>query len=345
MIQRLYTIKFTHQSSVKGEINQNNFKGKSDLTLIDSSNLFDSSGQEIIIKEAKLKKIAERLNMNKDENKIRTPKRLSQIFYEPKMVSSIKSNTDLKKSAKLSFVNFSNLPSSLSLKFDHETGNIIDRKERKKNTLNYSISEISDSNSLDSSSFSSSSSSEINQDLSNNESNKLPLINNSTNYTSNNNTINNNNNNKTNRISLKKYQVLRFTQKPKTNLIKFNPIQTETFRFIDKKKEKTKEEEIKNSMSFKDPNDFETKQYYNNIIKKYNNVDLCLSKTLNNNFLSEKGKIYQLRLFDNQLEKFLDGKKYIKLKESYYGGFKTKIIPPQYLVHGKKINLKLFKNH
>ena len=354
MINRLNTIKFTHQSSVHGEIIKNHFKGKSDLTINQSSSLFDSNGQEIIIKEAKLKKIAERFNMNKDENQFRKPKRLSQIFFDTKMISTIKSNTETKKKEKSSISSSSNLPSSISLKFDHETGNIINRKEKRKKTLNYSISELSDSNSNNSSSFSSSSSSEINQDLNNNnENNKLPLINNSTNYnnnnnnniTNNNNTINNNNNINNNKISLKKYKVLRFTQKPKTNLIKFNPIQTETLRFRDRTKEKIKEEEIKNSMSFKNPNDFESKQYYNNIIKKYNNVDLCLSKTLNNNFRTEKGKIYQLRLFDNQLEKFLDGKKYIKFNESYYGGFKTKIIPPQYLVHGKKINLKLLKNH
>ena len=171
----------------------------------------------------------------------------------------------------------------------------------------------------------------------------MPLINNttSTNYTNNN--TNNTKNNNNNTISLKKYQVLRFTQKPKTNLIQFNPIQTVTYKIRDLTKEKIKEEEIKNSMSFKEPNDLVTKQYYNNIIKRSNNVDLCLNKTINNNFRSEKGKIYKLRLFDNQFEKFIDGKKYTKLSESYYGGFKAKIIPPQYLVHGKKLNLKLLK--
>jgi len=344
MINRLNTIKFTTQSSIHGTIKQNNFKAKSDVNTNNSSSLFDSSGQEIIIKEAKLKKIAEKLNINKERTQFHTPRRLSQINFDSKTVSTIKSNTETKKSERLSVKNCLNVVSSLSLKFDHETGNIIDKKEKKKRILDNSISEISDSNSLDSSSSFESSSNEINEDLNNNkEGIKLPLINNttSTNYTNNN--TNNTKNNNNNTISLKKYQVLRFTQKPKTNLIQFNPIQTVTYKIRDLTKEKIKEEEIKNSMSFKEPNDLVTKQYYNNIIKRSNNVDLCLNKTINNNFRSEKGKIYKLRLFDNQFEKFIDGKKYTKLSESYYGGFKAKIIPPQYLVHGKKLNLKLLK--
>ena len=43
-----------------------------------------------------------------------------------------------------------------------------------------------------------------------------------------------------------------------------------------------REEEIKNSISFEEPNDIETKEFYNKIIKKNDNVTSVLKNTFHN---------------------------------------------------------------
>ena len=376
MINRLTTIKKTHDQTIHGEIKKSNLM--THINEISTNKIFDDSGQEIIFKQSELKKNQEILNLGNSENKefkSLSSNRLSQIFFDPKKHNH-------RMSVKKSFMKLSsvtNLPSNLSLKFDHETGNIIDKKERKK-TLDFSRSEISYTNSDD---FSSNSF--LSEENENENDNNTINYNNNNNYNKNySKTINTNNNkltlpfignnNTMNKIykgnisnfksystknssskkitfnnlsEIKKTIVLKIPEKPKTNLIKFSPIEQDQSFLKDKRKERKKEEEIKNAMSLTEPNDIETKEYFNKIIKKRDNVTNCLSKTLQTNFLSEKGKIYHLRLFDNELEKFMIGKKKFNYfnQSNYSHGFKAKIIPPQFLPHGKKIQIKISKKN
>ena len=103
-------------------------------------------------------------------------------------------------------------------------------------------------------------------------------------------------------------------------------------------KKKWWEEEIKNSISFEEPNDIETKEFYNKIIKKNDNVTSVLKNTFHNqNILNNKSKINKLRLFDNEMEKFIDGKRNYVYQSFNNSCFKAKIIPPHFLVRGRKI--------
>ena len=390
MLKRLSTIKFTDESSLFNQIN------KDKLELNDSKNnvksYFDTKGEGCDIKEAKIRKLSEILNLNKQKHR----KRFTQIFpnLKPKITKILNSK---KNHERLSI--FSNL----ALKFDHETGNIIDRKEKRKNTLNYSksLSDISYTNS----NYSSSLICEDEKKNNNNSNSKLPKISNLNNLNNNidNNIINSynfhngyntfrnnypkynyfnhsnnkNQNNKKNKIqhrnlnnnnnynnynisnnniynntisykninennlkslSNKKIAVIKLSDNFKSNLKKFNPIETAKIKLGEDIKEKNKEEEIKNSISFTEPNDLETKEFFHKIIKKEDNVTNILKKTFHKKIYSDN-IIHNLRLFDNEMEKNIYGKKIHKVNLSY-SGFKAKKFPPQFLVHGKKILLK-----
>ena len=345
MINRLKSIKFYQEGCLESEIENE----KNDLRDDNISSFFDTKGEGIKIKEAKLKKLNEKFYLlNNHTSRNNNLKRQSQ--HHIKTISSNNLNTKLIFSSSLEKKKSNNpiqLTSSLYLKFDYENGNIID-----KNNI-YQFEQYNNnsfSNSNTSNSFSSENIIENKSEKKNDKSHvKLPKIynnhNNNKSYVNTNyNTISNNSSNK---ISLQNFpiietEVAKFPHNIKTNLIKFKPIEVSKVILDDDIKEKMREEEIKNLMSFSQPNDIETKEFYNKVIKKNDNVNSVLKNTFHNkNFLNDNNKINKLRLFDNQMEKFIDGKRNVNTIDVYQNynnsSFKSKNIPPNFLIRGRKI--------
>ena len=335
MINRLKTIKFSQEGSLENEIENEKNDMKEDINI---SSYFDTKGEAMKIKQAKLKKLHEELSLIKNQtSRNNNLKRLSQNYTDNKSLTTLGKRIrkfTKKISEKISF-NPIQLTSSLFLKFDYENGNVIDKNNRiyKNEQLNdISYSDTNSSNSLSNESFNE------NENIKSKSNFKLPKINNTNN---NYNTINyNNSTNKINlkNFSIKKIDVLKLPHNLKTNLVEFKPIEVPKIRIGDDAKEKMREEEIKNSMSFSEPNDIETKEFYNKIIKKNDNVTSVLKNTFHNqNLLNDKTKINKLRLFDHEMERFIDGKRNIVYQSFNNSCFKAKIIPPHFLVRGRKI--------
>ena len=334
MINRLKIIKFSQEGCLENEIENEKNDMKEDINI---SSYFDTKGEGIKIKQAKLKKLNEELSLiNNQTSRNNNLKRLSQNYTDTKSFSTLgkRIRKFTRKIAEKITYNPIQLTSSLFLKFDYENGNIIDKNNRI--YKNEQLNDISYSDSNSSNSFSNESFNENKKSKSNI---KLPKINNTNN--NNYNTISYNNSmNKINlkNLSIKKIAVLKLPNKLKTNLIEFKPIEVPKIRLDDDTKEKMREEEIKNSISFEEPNDIETKEFYNKIIKKNDNVTSVLKNTFHNqNILDNKSKINKLRLFDNEMEKFIDGKRNYVYQSFNNSCFKAKIIPPHFLVRGRKI--------
>ena len=334
MINRLKIIKFSQEGSLENEIENEKNDMKEDINI---SSYCDRKGEGIKIQQAKLKKLNEELSLiNNQTSRNNNLKRLSQNYTDTKSFSTLgkRIRKFTRKIAEKITYNPIQLTSSLFLKFDYENGNIIDKNNRI--YKNEQLNDISYSDSNSSNSFSNESFNENKKSKSNI---KLPKINNTNN--NNYNTISYNNSmNKINlkNFSIKKIEVLKLPNKLKTNLIEFKPIEVPKIRLDDDTKEKMREEEIKNSISFEEPNDIETKEFYNKIIKKNDNVTSVLKNTFHNqNILDNKSKINKLRLFDNEMEKFIDGKRNFIYQSFNNSCFKAKIIPPHFLVRGRKI--------
>ena len=102
------------------------------------------------------------------------------------------------------------------------------------------------------------------------------------------------------------------------------------------------EKDIKNSISFTEPNDIDTKEYVNKIIKKKDQISnaLYLNHGRINSTRLNNVDIFKVRLFDNEFEKFISNKKeYNDIINNYDDkGFKAKQIPPNFMFKRKKQN-------
>ena len=328
LLNRLNVIKQYYESSLV----HNNNKEVIKFDKIKVKSFFDTKGEEIIIKERDI------------------PKRKSQIFTQPSIF--VNENLQLNKKPEHSRNSVSHLPSiitsSLSLKYDFLTGEFDEKKKRTKDNNSSYSSSIDDSES----------DSEKSSDLVNEDNNNKKKSINSNNHSklilpsiNSNNNINTNSNINTINIQKKRNSIknvknmMNIPKTKVTHLIKFTPIKREMISFIKTEEEKKLiEKKIKNSISFTEPKDNITKEYVDKIIKKNDHISNALNYT-NDRIITTKYnniEVFKLRLFDNAFERFITNERDYINNEFNEVGFKTKEIPPHFMIKRKKIkNLKL----
>ena len=138
-------------------------------------------------------------------------------------------------------------------------------------------------------------------------------------------------------------------QKKITHLIKFNPIKREMISLNATEEEnKIEEEKIKKTISFTEPNDYETKEYVKKVFKKSDNVSKILDSkyfknSSRNNYQFNNMQINKIRLWDKEFESLVS-KSNVTQENFLNEGFKAKNnIPPNFMKRGKKIRKLILK--
>ena len=320
ILNRLKVIKKYHQTSLV-----NTTKKKLSKEKLKIQSFFDTKGEEIIMKQSDI------------------PRRKSQVFLESKFFLNNILPNKKKYVRRMSLPNTQTITSNLFLQYNFDSG-IIDKNKKKKKIID------SSSSSLLSSNDDSDSKKDIikNKEISKKSDIKLPLIN--INKSMQNNKISFIKKNSINekRNSLKNI-VMNIPQKKITHLIKFNPIKREMISLNATEEEnKIEEEKIKKTISFTEPNDYETKEYVKKVFKKSDNVSKILDSkyfknSSRNNYQFNNMQINKIRLWDKEFESLVS-KSNVTQENFLNEGFKAKNnIPPNFMKRGKKIRKLILK--